>query len=257
MGSGKNCMPKPVNVYAWRNAILSAKGPKNPIARLILLAVAQHMKADGTGAWPSQAHLVVRTGAGLRSVKRHLDFADHCGWVHRVLVRRNGKKWGFTQYEATVPDGVYDMIAERPWESDPTWRRCATGATVAPDVPRDVPRDVPSAPIKVPNGTRRGATQSARGAKSSIYEVPQWHTNSSENSPKNSPEEGALTRTALAGKIALKAEKATKEGGESPAARTERIAKTLAKFPEYTAAEIAKLTRTTAAEVLQYRGRQA
>lgn len=125
-------MPRPsravdgqaVDRHRWRDAILSELGPANPIARVVLLAVAQHMKADGTGAWPSQQTLAARAGVGERSARRHLDIAARLGWIERERVRRaGGRNWYFTEYCAVVPPAVYDSLPERPWEADPDWRR--------------------------------------------------------------------------------------------------------------------------------------
>ena len=108
-------MPQPVDLYRWRDAILSEGGPANPLARLTLLAVAQHMKADGTGAWPSQKAIAKRTCAGERSVRRHLEIAERHGWITRERVRRaNGRNWYYTEYSAVVPDSVYTLLPEKP-----------------------------------------------------------------------------------------------------------------------------------------------
>lgn len=210
-------MPYAVDVYAWRNAIMSERGPANPLGRLVLIAVSLHMKADGTGAWPSQALIAQRARVGLRSVKRHLEIAKRRGWVERVTVRIKGQQWRRTEYSACVPDDVYDALPARPWEEDPTWTRSATvapievqqGVTVAPSQRSTTKvRLEHNQGDKVPITTRRGATETERGAtgarrgatgdKNVVPELGllTLPLNSSFNSSLNSPGEGALACTA-------------------------------------------------------------
>src|SRR5262249_52269431 len=118
-----NDATQPVDVYAWRNAVLSDAGPPNPVMRLVLMAVSLHMRSDGTGAWPSQATLANRTAVSRRSVITHLEAAERDGWVRRYTAGRNGRGWRLCGYEAVVPTAVYWTLPERPWEADPTWRR--------------------------------------------------------------------------------------------------------------------------------------
>lgn len=130
----------PVDTYRWRDAILSENGPRNATARLVLLTIAQHMKADGTGAWPSQELVARRACVSDRVVRTHLEIAARQGWVERVRVRReHGRNWYFTEYAAVVPPAVYGQLPERPWESDPDWRRPERNSGTQPDNRKDVP----------------------------------------------------------------------------------------------------------------------
>jgi hypothetical protein len=96
-----------VNVHQWRNLILSAHGPETVVERLVLLAIAQHMKPDGTDGFPSQATIARRTSLCVRSVKTALASATRAGWVRRETKRRSkGRNWMFTTYLATAPDGL-------------------------------------------------------------------------------------------------------------------------------------------------------
>lgn len=93
-----------VDVHTWRDAVASADGPRSPQARHVLLTLALHMAPDGSGAWPSQALLVERTGLGERTVRRALAAADTDGWLAREYVRRDrGQNWRRTVYAATLP----------------------------------------------------------------------------------------------------------------------------------------------------------
>jgi hypothetical protein len=201
-------VPYAVDVYAWRNAIMSERGPGHSLGRLVLIAVSLHMKPDGTGAWPSQALIAQRALVGLRSVKRHLEIAERRGWVERAIVRIKGQQWRRTEYSACVPDDVYDALPARPWEEDPTWTRSATaapievqqGARAAPNKPLAARDEVPITTRRGATETERGATGARRGANGDRNEVPELGLltpplNSSSNSSLNSSREGALKRT--------------------------------------------------------------
>jgi len=212
-------MPQPVDLYRWRDAILSEGGPANPLARLTLLAVAQHMKADGTGAWPSQKAIAKRTCAGERSVRRHLEIAERHGWITRERVRRaNGRNWYYTEYSAVVPDSVYTLLPEKPWDADPDWRR--EPATVAATHVDDRPQ-VP--PVNASTGQsvhEYRPTETRVPANGDIDDRPQWPTNSpSETLPRTLPKEGALSRTPVPQSLKAKSPRG---------ARPEPLAKTSA-----------------------------
>lgn len=138
----------PVDTYRWRDAILSERGPRSGTARLVLLVIAQHMHADGTGAWPSQELIAKRTGLSDRVVRKHVEVAMQSGWLERRRVRRDrGRNWYFHAYGAAVPPSVYSQLRERPWETDPTWRRPEHYSGTQVDDRNDVP------PVNVTTGT--------------------------------------------------------------------------------------------------------
>jgi hypothetical protein len=217
-------MPQPVDLYVWRNAIASVNGPQNPQTRLTLLVLSLHMRSDGTGAWPSQAFLAKRTGQCRRTIIEHLADAELEGWIVRTTQRR-GQVKTITTYEATVPDDVYNTLPERPWESDPTWRR---GESVAP------PRSATNAPAVTRNVTGsasddRKVVQPASevvqltaggGATGVIGGATDDHRNSSSNSSRTLqgtlPREGALSRTpGVLEDAKTKAEEVRHEGAPS------------------------------------------
>ena len=205
--------PRTVDLFAWRNAIMSEHGPPNPLARLVLLTVSLHMQADGSGAWPAQTSISKRAKVGLRSVKRHLETAERLGWIERTQERIPGKKWRRTNYEACVPAAVYDLLPERPWESDPMWKRGVTlapryhhsgpvphGATVALSHDAAFGASAPNAPNEVPNATSHGATGAGRGANGDRNEVPKLGTLTLPlNSSVNSSDEGPALQTRSSG----------------------------------------------------------
>ena len=241
-------VPKPTDLFGWRNAIMSELGPGNPLARLVLMTVGLHMKVDGSGAWPSQALIAARAHVGLRTVKRHLESADRHGWIERRPMRRSGQRWRGTEYAACIPDEVYALLRERPWETDPMFRR---GAAVAPSYHNKVPlvQDVmPPEPEAGATNARRGANGDRDvGPKLGLLTLP---LNSSENSTKNSSDEGALARTSP-----VKGFSNLKSQDEDPEQRITRIRRYLQKFPQYREEPetIAKLAKVSCEEVLRVR----
>lgn len=234
-------MSQPVDVYAWRDAILSEYGPGKALTRSVLLAVAKHMKSDGTRAWPSQARIAVCAGVGVRTAKRHLEAMEKQGWVQREKRQVDGKTWRRTYYEASVPDDVYDLIPQRPWEADPEFRRGATAA------PRDEEPALQTESM-VPTATARSATCAVRRASSDQNEVPQLGPLTLHlNSTKNSPVKGARSRAPY-----LDHEPPYGDGDE----REQRVARArlyLKKFPQYRSelATLAKFARCSLDEVQQ------
>jgi hypothetical protein len=214
----------PVDRYCWQQAICGKDGPQSSTARLLLLALSLHMDADGMNAWPSQATLARRALVSRRSVVTHLEAAERDGWVTRYAAGRNGKGWRLDGYEATVPDAVYAALPQRPWESDPTWRRGERAAPpyahqgserVAP--PSSTSSSTTNAIVAEggANGARDvvqlttegGATGAERGERGA-------HESSLPNLPYESSlrGEGALTRTASPKRGCAKAEEEDRRG---------------------------------------------
>lgn len=176
-------MSFPVDRWQWQQSIASEQGPRGGKLRMVLMALSLHMKADGTGAWPSQALLSKRADVGRRTVQRALESAERNGWLVRQQSKRSGQAWRLTEYEATVPDAVAETLTERPWE-DPQWQR---GATVTPPSEK---RGANGAQKVAPNEQKVAPPEHKGGAKL-------WRTNSSltlqETNPKR--EGSALKRT--------------------------------------------------------------
>ena len=63
---------QPVDRYQWADCVASEQGPRDPLTRFVLLALAMHMDPDGSNAWPSQRTLAMRTGWCRRTVQFHL-----------------------------------------------------------------------------------------------------------------------------------------------------------------------------------------
>jgi hypothetical protein len=83
------------------------------MVRPALFVVSLHMTRDGNGAFPSQETIAMRAGVGVRSVKRYLAASEAQEWLTRRKVRRTGKAWRRTGYEAVVPNEVHAMLLDR------------------------------------------------------------------------------------------------------------------------------------------------
>lgn len=104
--------------YEWMDRVCASdlEGP----TRLVLYALARHMKPEDAFCWPSIARLADVSGLSERAVRRHLGLAERDGWV---LVRRDPRKRAVNRYSASVPDPTPGPLFE--------------GAeAVAPELPR-------------------------------------------------------------------------------------------------------------------------
>jgi hypothetical protein len=199
-------VPQAVDLFAWRNTIMSADGPRNPLVRLVLMAISLHMRSDGTGAWPAQSLIATRAGVGERTVRRHLDIAARQGWISRVKTRRDkGRAWYRSEYEAMVPDAVHEQLPQRPWEVDRTWRR-QPATVAATHTETDATVGISQVSAKQPtqarvpaNGVGLPATQARVPVNSdSVYRPELGRLTLPVNSSYNSSLEGALARTPTA-----------------------------------------------------------
>jgi hypothetical protein len=188
-------VPQPVDRYNWQQQVCGEHGPGSPTARLVLLAISLHMNAQGANAWPSQATIARRSCVSTRVVVKHLGIAERQGWLKRYEAGRNGQGWRLTGYEAVLPDHVYELLPERPWESDPKWQRREPRSPPLPE------RGEQRAPNVV-----NGARERGEGERQNLMNhVP---TNlPSENLPSRTKpkREGALARTTRVERVFEKA----------------------------------------------------
>lgn len=89
-------------LQVWRRAILSDDGPPEPNTRYVLLALAQYMDADGSGAFPSLDRLALDTRLTRRTVGTHIQLAKDAGWLV-TSNRGSSRGWRRYQYEAALP----------------------------------------------------------------------------------------------------------------------------------------------------------
>lgn len=233
----------PVDKWQWLHLVASEHGPREATTRHVLHALALHMQPDGGNAWPSQAHLAMRTRLSERTVGAHLRKAEEAGWIVVYDKWPKGHGWKLHEYQAAVPAKIEDQVPAHPWEEDSTWRR-------------EEPRSGRSANGKalpgVTGGQRpandaqrpeRGATTSGTLRPNVRNDVP---TNSPITLPINYPEEGGLAGkpTTLEGFV--------KKVGESLASREGLIVqlhKAVQQFPSIEDAKLAQAYQTDLATV--------
>ncbi len=240
--------------------IASQNGPAVATTRHVLHALSLHMNQHGENAWPSQAHLAMRTGLSERAVRGHLDKAWRAGWLQVYEKRPAGNGWRLHEYVATVPTRLEDEVPLHPWEEDPTFTRAEPDAArYRAETPAESPAraepgagpssvGTPSATLPEPERAANGAARAEPGAMTCgkprqdvRHHVP---TNSSITLSKNSPEEGELERKPAA--LPPGIGKAMR--GEKGSARREALAGQLLKatqqYPEIEDAKLAQIYGT-------------
>ena len=94
-------------VVRWRDAILRSDLP--PAARLVALALSQHMNYDTLDrAYPGQSRLARETGYSVRTVQRQLKSLEDRGWIEQTF--KGGTKKSESP-EASVYRGTYPGVA--------------------------------------------------------------------------------------------------------------------------------------------------
>lgn len=235
--------------WQWLSLIASKHGPRDATTRHVCHVLALHMNQHGGNAWPSQAHLAMRSRLSERAVRTHLKKAEKAGWLTVYPKWRKGHGWKLHEYQASVPTEIEAEISAHPWEEDPTWQR--------PE-PRSGSSDVGQPLAAVTNGQRpepdaqrpeRGSTTCGTSRPNVRNDVP---TNYPLTLPINSSEEGAL-----ASEHTTQGFKKFGEGEKSPepsANRQQGIGKAAKMFGEEKGDyELARLSGTTADEVAAWR----
>lgn len=97
-------MPRAVKVWTWRRA-LRDHGPRDKGLRLTLYTLGTFMDDNGF-AYPSQKTLARSALVSDRTIRRHLEDAEHSGWVAIQSAGRNGQGWRHHGYRAAVPSHV-------------------------------------------------------------------------------------------------------------------------------------------------------
>jgi hypothetical protein len=96
--------------FAWKDALLSFRGPKAPI-RHALLTLWTHAK-NNCIAYPTQKQLALETGRSERHIRKQLDDGEALGWIIRT--RRFNPASGHYHYvyRLTIPELVYPCEEE-------------------------------------------------------------------------------------------------------------------------------------------------
>lgn len=243
--------------------IASERGPKEATTRHVLLTLGLHANQAGENAWPSQAHLAMRTNLSERAVRGHLNKAWRAGWVQIYAKRPSGNGWRLHEYVASVPIELEESVPLRPWEEDPNFQRTEPDAArhrpAAQAAAGNVRNVVPVAPLpgnasptvaepeRPANDAQRpesGATTCGTSRQDVRNHVP---TNSPRTLPKNSSGEGGSQASAPPPLSGMK-----KTGGEKKSSakrRQELDAKLHKAVREFASIEDAKLAVMYATDI--------
>jgi hypothetical protein len=92
-------------VVAW--VLESVRLPGDPIAKLVLLGLAEHANPDGTAAWPTQAKLAEYADVSTRTVIRKLQELQELGFI------QPGDQELVSHYRADRRPRVWDVLMAR------------------------------------------------------------------------------------------------------------------------------------------------
>ncbi len=156
-----------MKVWIWRQAILRAR--LEPSSKLLLLALSTYMNDHGEGCYPSVEQLCKDTSLSERTVFYHLKKAESEGFLIKDKRELPGKKWAANEYRAAIPE-------------------LPAAAIVAVDSSEvQSMHPIERAAIDAPHDAKWDATIAVEGCNGCSDGVQPLHTNSSENSPLNSP----------------------------------------------------------------------
>jgi hypothetical protein len=93
---------------AWRTALLSRNGLPST-ARLVGVAMAEHVNKDTGELWPGAFGLAERTGLNERSVRRQIEALERNGWLLRL--QQGGRAGGprTSRWRIATPDVASDV----------------------------------------------------------------------------------------------------------------------------------------------------
>ena len=106
--------PRPY-IARWRTVVVSDKGPRDASTRLILVALAENAKHDGSRCFPSITTLMAATALSKRSVIAHLQKAADQGWLSKRRVRSQKGDWNHNSYQLVVPESLSAEFALSPY----------------------------------------------------------------------------------------------------------------------------------------------
>jgi hypothetical protein len=146
-------------LFTWRSAVSSPHGPKDATTKHVLLALSLYMNERGGSCFPSIVTLAADTGLNERTVRDHLSLAVQDGWITRKRHGYGDRRFWRYEYESAVPSHI-----------------------------RDIRKEIPVVGVGLPE-----SDETTTGISPHDYrkEVP---TNSSGNTPSNSPEGEARAR---------------------------------------------------------------
>lgn len=90
--------------FDWQDAIFDSDLPST--TKLVLLAIARRMKADGSDAYPSTLTIAKDASLTERAVITHLEKAEQLGWIVRQVRGVSGQGWKRHSYQPAFPKGT-------------------------------------------------------------------------------------------------------------------------------------------------------
>lgn len=93
------------SIHDWRRALLSEHGPRQPLARLVALALAQCMDDRTSETFAGAEHIAMRTGLSERAVRTHLKSLCRDGWLTERIASQGRAHWRRIR-RATIPTEV-------------------------------------------------------------------------------------------------------------------------------------------------------
>ena len=138
MTSNQSPTKTPLFLFAWRKAICE-QGPTGAVTRAVLQALSAYMNEHGENAFPSIATLARDTGLSMRTVGKHLKFAEADGWFTRKRWRANGKDWAQYRYVPTLPARIIAAAQRSDANANGAERQAIGAEPQRPLVRNDVP----------------------------------------------------------------------------------------------------------------------
>jgi len=164
-----------MKVWSWRQVIL--RSSLEPSSKLLLLALSTYMNDHGEGCYPSIEQLCKDTSLSERTVFYHLKKAEAEGFLIKDKRELPGKRWASNEYRAMMPENNISAEIEN--------HAIATIAVDNAEVQSLQP--IKTGATNAPHAPEWDALVAVKGCNGCSDGVHQLHTNSSENSPLNSP----------------------------------------------------------------------
>lgn len=101
------------DLFAWRKAVNSTRGPSSGTTKAVLQSLALYFDTDGHGARPAVDTLACSAGFCRRAVGIHLVKAGQAGWITR-RPWSNGRGFKGWVYSIAFPDGADPRDPARP-----------------------------------------------------------------------------------------------------------------------------------------------
>lgn len=102
----------------WIGTVLSECGPRGSSARLVGVAIANHAKRNGTGAYPSQRTLEMKTDLSRPTVASAIKQLVNSGWLAERPMRKGSFGKTINEYVLTFPEDGTVPESVPQWLSD-------------------------------------------------------------------------------------------------------------------------------------------